>query len=81
MLANWIPLRPFLIDPATKGLFFINMPTQEAIVKTRQIHGIKHDFAMIGSAMMPVSDIAPTARIAFWAVRMKAVPGLRGRVA
>ena len=81
MLANWIPLRPFLIDPATKGLFFLKMTRQEAIVKTRQMRGIKHDFGIIGSAMMPVSDISPTARIAFWAVRMKAVPGLRGPVA
>ena len=59
----------------------MKMTTQEAIVKTRQMRGIKHDFGIIGSAMMPVSDIAPTAGIAFWAVRMKAVPGLRGRVA
>ena len=59
----------------------MNMTTQEAIVKTRQLHGIKHDFGLIGSAMMPVSDFAPTAGIAFWAVRTKAVPGLRRRVA
>ncbi len=42
------------------------MTTEEAFVKTLQMHGIKHAFGIIGSAMMPISDIFPTAGITFW---------------
>ena len=42
------------------------MTTEEAFVKTLQMHGIRHAFGIIGSAMMPISDIFPTAGITFW---------------
>ncbi|MEJ6396992.1 sulfoacetaldehyde acetyltransferase [Yoonia sp. 208BN28-4] len=44
----------------------MKMTTEEAFVKTLQMHGIKHAFGIIGSAMMPISDIFPTAGITFW---------------
>ncbi|WP_439156166.1 sulfoacetaldehyde acetyltransferase [Yoonia sp.] len=44
----------------------MKMTTEEAFVKTLQVHGIKHAFGIIGSAMMPISDIFPTAGIMFW---------------
>jgi len=44
----------------------MQMTTEEAFVKTLQAHGIKHAFGIIGSAMMPISDIFPTAGITFW---------------
>jgi sulfoacetaldehyde acetyltransferase len=42
------------------------MTTEEAFVKVLQRHGIEHAFGIIGSAMMPVSDLFPKAGIAFW---------------
>ena len=42
------------------------MTTEEAFVKTLQMHGIQHAFGIIGSAMMPISDIFPAAGIKFW---------------
>jgi sulfoacetaldehyde acetyltransferase len=42
------------------------MTTEEAFVKTLQMHGIQHAFGIIGSAMMPISDIFPAAGITFW---------------
>jgi sulfoacetaldehyde acetyltransferase len=42
------------------------MTTEEAFVKVLQRHGIRHAFGIIGSAMMPISDIFPTAGITFW---------------
>ena len=42
------------------------MTTEEAFVKTQQKHGIGHAFGIIGSAMMPISDLFPTAGIKFW---------------
>jgi sulfoacetaldehyde acetyltransferase len=42
------------------------MTTEEAFVKVLQRHGIEHAFGIIGSAMMPVSDLFPTAGITFW---------------
>ena len=42
------------------------MTTEEAFVKTLQAHGIRHAFGIIGSAMMPISDIFPAAGITFW---------------
>ncbi|MCL4139744.1 UNVERIFIED_CONTAM: hypothetical protein GTU68_025984 [Idotea baltica] len=42
------------------------MTTEEAFVKTLQRHGIQHAFGIIGSAMMPISDIFPKAGINFW---------------
>ncbi|WP_394181964.1 sulfoacetaldehyde acetyltransferase [Yoonia maritima] len=44
----------------------MKMTTEEAFVKTLQMHGIKHAFGIIGSAMMPISDIFPKAGISFW---------------
>ncbi|SEW30611.1 sulfoacetaldehyde acetyltransferase [Cognatiyoonia koreensis] len=44
----------------------MKMTTEEAFVKTLQRHGIRHAFGIIGSAMMPISDIFPTAGIKFW---------------
>ena len=44
----------------------MKMTTEEAFVKTLQRHGIRHAFGIIGSAMMPISDIFPTAGITFW---------------
>jgi len=42
------------------------MTTEEAFVKVLQMHGIQHAFGIIGSAMMPVSDLFPRAGITFW---------------
>ena len=42
------------------------MNTEEAFVKVLQMHGIEHAFGIIGSAMMPVSDLFPVAGITFW---------------
>jgi len=44
----------------------MKMTTEEAFVKTLQAHGIEHAFGIIGSAMMPISDIFPDAGITFW---------------
>ncbi|MDB9919991.1 sulfoacetaldehyde acetyltransferase, partial [Amylibacter sp.] len=35
-------------------------------VKVLQMHGIEHAFGIIGSAMMPISDLFPAAGINFW---------------
>ena len=37
----------------------MKMTTEEAFVKTLQMHGIDNAFGIIGSAMMPISDIFP----------------------
>ena len=42
------------------------MTTEEAFVKVLQMHGIEHAFGIIGSAMMPVSDLFPKAGVTFW---------------
>ena len=42
------------------------MTTEEAFVKVLQMHGIEHAFGIIGSAMMPISDLFPKAGIKFW---------------
>jgi sulfoacetaldehyde acetyltransferase len=42
------------------------MTTEEAFVKVLQAHGIDNAFGIIGSAMMPVSDLFPKAGITFW---------------
>jgi sulfoacetaldehyde acetyltransferase len=44
----------------------MKMTTEEAFVKVLQMHGIAHAFGIIGSAMMPVSDLFPRAGIKFW---------------
>ncbi len=44
----------------------MKMTTEEAFVKVLQMHGIEHAFGIIGSAMMPISDLFPRAAIHFW---------------
>ncbi len=44
----------------------MKMTTEEAFVKVLQMHGIEHAFGIIGSAMMPVSDLFPKAGVTFW---------------
>jgi sulfoacetaldehyde acetyltransferase len=44
----------------------MKMTTEEAFIKVLQAHGIEHAFGIIGSAMMPVSDLFPKAGITFW---------------
>lgn len=44
----------------------MRMTTEEAFIKVLQMHGIEHAFGIIGSAMMPVSDLFPVAGITFW---------------
>ena len=44
----------------------MKMTTEEGFVKTLQMHGIEHAFGIIGSAMMPISDLFPKAGITFW---------------
>ncbi len=44
----------------------MKMTTEEAFVKVLQRHGIRHAFGIIGSAMMPISDLFPKAGIQFW---------------
>ncbi|MCV6595179.1 MAG: thiamine pyrophosphate-binding protein, partial [Silicimonas sp.] len=44
----------------------MKMTTEEAFVKVLQKHGIRHAFGIIGSAMMPISDLFPKAGIQFW---------------
>jgi sulfoacetaldehyde acetyltransferase len=42
------------------------MSTEEAFIKVLQMHGVDQAFGIIGSAMMPVSDLFPKAGITFW---------------
>ncbi|NNE89795.1 MAG: sulfoacetaldehyde acetyltransferase [Silicimonas sp.] len=44
----------------------MKMTTEEAFIKVLQKHGIRHAFGIIGSAMMPISDLFPTAGVKFW---------------
>ncbi len=44
----------------------MKMTTEEGFVKVLQMHGIEHAFGIIGSAMMPISDLFPEAGITFW---------------
>src|SRR6056300_1330348 len=44
----------------------MKMTTEEAFVKVLQMHGIENAFGIIGSAMMPISDLFPQAGIKFW---------------
>src|ERR1700679_2099821 len=54
----------------------MRMTTEEAFIKVLQLHGIEHAFAIIGSAMMPVSDMFSPAGITFWDCAHEAHPGL-----
>jgi len=42
------------------------MTTEEAFVKVLQRRGVNNVFGIIGSAMMPISDLFPAAGIKFW---------------
>lgn len=44
----------------------MKMTTEEAFIKTMQMHGIDNVFGIIGSAFMPISDNFPRAGITFW---------------
>ncbi|MBN9044333.1 MAG: sulfoacetaldehyde acetyltransferase [Rhizobiales bacterium] len=44
----------------------MKMTTEESFIKVLQKHGIRQAFGIIGSAMMPVSDLFPKAGITFW---------------
>merc|ERR1719386_556590 len=44
----------------------IKMTTEEAFVKVLQKRGIDNAFGIIGSAMMPISDLFPAAGVKFW---------------
>merc|ERR1719197_1952236 len=44
----------------------IKMTTEEAFVKVLQKRGIDNAFGIIGSAMMPISDLFPVAGVKFW---------------
>ncbi len=44
----------------------MKMTTEEAFVKVLQRQGIEHAFGIIGSAMMPISDLFDRAGITFW---------------
>jgi sulfoacetaldehyde acetyltransferase len=44
----------------------MRMTTEEAFIKTLQLHGIENAFGIIGSAMMPISDLFEQAGITFW---------------
>jgi len=44
----------------------IKMTTEEAFVKMLQKRGIDNAFGIIGSAMMPISDLFPAAGVKFW---------------
>ncbi len=44
----------------------MKMTTEEAFIKVLQMHGINQAFGIIGSAMMPISDLFSAAGINFW---------------
>jgi sulfoacetaldehyde acetyltransferase len=54
----------------------MKMTTEEAFVKVLQMHGIEHAFGIIGSAMMPISDLFGKAGITFWDVAHETNGGL-----
>merc|ERR1719440_1014287 len=51
---------------ASKSSGKLKMTTEEAFVKVLQKHGIENAFGIIGSAMMPISDLFPAAGVKFW---------------
>jgi sulfoacetaldehyde acetyltransferase len=52
--------------PTTVKMKKVKMTTEEAFVKMLQMRGISNGFGIIGSAMMPISDLFPAAGIKFW---------------
>merc|ERR1719460_882893 len=65
MPANGMP-EPAPVPRATVASGKVRMTTEEAFVKVLQMNGIKEGFGIIGSAMMPISDLFPEAGINFW---------------
>merc|ERR1719460_3163235 len=65
MPANGMP-EPAPVPRATVASGKVRMTTEEAFVKMLQGHGIDNVFGIIGSAMMPISDLFPAAGIKFW---------------
>jgi len=65
MLKTGIVSQP-LSAVAMRRFASTKMTTEEAFVKVLQKHGIKNAFGIIGSAMMPISDLFPAAGIKFW---------------
>merc|ERR1719191_1110396 len=55
-------VRPFSATANKK----IKMTTEEAFVKMLQKRGVDNAFGIIGSAMMPISDLFPAAGVKFW---------------
>jgi len=55
-------VRPFSASANKK----MKMTTEEAFVKVLQKRGIDNAFGIIGSAMMPISDLFPAAGVKFW---------------
>lgn len=56
------PCRAFSVAANKK----MRMTTEEAFVKVLQKHGLDNAFGIIGSAMMPISDLFPAAGVKFW---------------
>jgi len=54
--------RPFSASANKKT----KMTTEEAFVKVLQKRGIDNAFGIIGSAMMPISDLFPASGVKFW---------------
>ena len=52
----------------------MKMTTEEAFVKVLQMHGIKDAFGIIGSAMMPISDLSLQRASSFGIVRTSVTP-------
>jgi len=59
--AGFVPSRRFAATAAKS-----KMTTEEAFVKVLQQRGVTNAFGIIGSAMMPISDLFPAAGIKFW---------------
>jgi thiamine pyrophosphate-dependent acetolactate synthase large subunit-like protein len=52
----------------------MKMTTEEAFIKVLQMHGIEHAFGIIGSAMMPISDLFPRLASSSGTARTNALP-------
>jgi len=69
-IVNRMPKVSTRAIPLTACRFFSAKPekmtTEELFVKVLQKNGIKNSFGIIGSAMMPISDLFPAAGIKFW---------------
>jgi tripartite ATP-independent transporter DctM subunit len=78
---EWVPivliilpiLQPVLVE---MNVNMTKMTTEEAFVKVLQMHGIEHAFGIIGSAMMPISDLFPKPASPSGTARTSAMPGM-----